>query len=278
MSGNFQERAPVLRFVSISKFICCFLGLLVVLACSDLKRDNLLDPKNPDSYSETVPLVEAFVNLAHPSPYNNWAVQSLNALAAQFGSKINIVEYHRDLQLDSMFYDDPFNEDDQQTFFLQLQNKYVQAWPNVPRALPDVFLNGSLTRFSGAYDASSLKKQMEGPISELIAQKNDYILEIENSENSGNVKVTCRVARLGNQSAENLRLRVLFVKHVQFENLNLNYVVQMSWPGILISKLEAGSYESIDAGEIETDRADGVICAIVSEDEQEVFQSKYEKF
>lgn len=251
---------------------------LLIMACADLERDNPLDPKNPDSYSQTVPLIEAFVNLAHPTPYNAWAIQSLNALSVQFGSEINIVEYHRDLQIDSLYFDDPFNEQNQQAFFLQLQNKYVQLWPDVPRALPDVFLNGSLARFTGAYEANSLKKQLEGPLSELIAQKNDYILEIENKHENGIVQVTCRVARMGNKSAQNLRLRVLFVKQTQFENLNLNYVVQMTWPGILINKLEAGNYQTIDAGQIADNRADGVVCAIVSENEQQVFQSKYEKF
>ncbi|HHE54596.1 MAG TPA: hypothetical protein ENL21_02360 [Caldithrix abyssi] len=267
-----------MRFVSIFKISGWLLLILFFVACADLERDNPLDPKNPDSYSQTVPLVEAFVNLAHPTPFNAWAIQSLNALSQQFLGKINIVEYHRDLQIDSVFYDDPFNETNQQSFFLQLQNKYVQLWPDVPRALPDVFLNGALARFSGAYDANSLKTQMESAVSELIAQKNDYILEIEKSKENGIVRVTCRVARLGNESAENLRLRVLFVKQAQFENLNLNYVVQMSWPGILINKLKAGSYQSIDGGQIAENRADGVICAIVSEDEQQVFQSQYEKF
>ena len=248
------------------------------LSCADLERDNLLDPRNPDSYSATVPLIEAFVNLAHPSPYNAWAIQSLNALDAQFGRQINIVEYHRDLQIDSITYDDPYNDSDQQAFFLQLQTRYVQLWPDLPRVLPDVYLNGAASRFSGAYNANSLKSAMESAISELIAQKNDYILEIESKRESGLVTVNCLVARLGNEADQNLRLRVLFVKKATFQTLTLNYVVKMSWPSILIDKIKAGQYQTIEAGQIAESRADGVVCALVLENEQQVLQSAYVEF
>ncbi len=264
------------------RFIFRWLLMSVVLLplwfCSDLPRDNVLDPKNPDSYRTSVPLIEAFVNLAHPSPYNKWAVQSLNALQADYPQQIIVVEYHRDLTVDSLNYDDPFNDDQQQTFFLQLQNKYVQAWPEVPRVLPDVYLNGAQARFSGAYDELSLKKMLEPVITEHIAQKNDYSLEAEIEKQDNLVTVRCLVARLGNQAAENLRLRVLFVKRRVSEQLQLNSVVKMTWPGILIDNIKAGSYVTIDAGSIAPQRADGVVLALVTEDELQVLQAVYASF
>ncbi|APF18746.1 hypothetical protein Calab_3119 [Caldithrix abyssi DSM 13497] len=273
-----EGRGLALRFVFKALPLFIILSGLFGLSCTDLERDNLLDPKNPDSYSQTVPLVEAFVNLAHPSPYNRWAVQSLNALTADFPLKMIVVHYHRDLLLDSALYDDPFNDDQQQTYFLQLQDKYVQAASDLPRVLPDVYLNGAQARFSGAYDENSLKMRMERAVSELIAQKNDYILEPIIERSAGVVQVRCLIARLGKRQAENLRLRILFLKKNAFENLELNSVVKMSWPGILIDKIKAGEYVEILGGQIAEQRADGVAFALVTEDELQVLQSKYVEF
>ncbi len=267
-----------MAFVSVFKILAFSLILMVTVSCKDLARDNVLDPKNPESYSKTVPLIEAFVNMAHPSPYNRWAVESLNALQNDFAGEVNVVMYHRDLTIDSVVYDDPYNDDLQQSYFLQLQNKYVRLWPEVPRGVPDVYLNGAENRFAGTYEAGSLKKMMEDHIAELIALKNNYLIEPHLQDDGDVVKVKCLVARLGNTKAENLRLRVLFIKQNVQQNLILYSVVKMTWPGILIDRLEAGSYKTINAGQIARQQATGVVLALVSNDEQQVLQSKYVAF
>ncbi|MEJ2053421.1 MAG: hypothetical protein P8X42_05830, partial [Calditrichaceae bacterium] len=69
--------------------------LALLAACSDIERDNLLDPKNPDSYSDTPILIEAFVNTSFE--YDAAALVALDQIQAQLGDNtdIEIVEYHR---------------------------------------------------------------------------------------------------------------------------------------------------------------------------------------
>ena len=46
------------------------LVFLFVISCSEIDRDNILDPKNPSSKRDKVLLLEAFVNTENPAPYN----------------------------------------------------------------------------------------------------------------------------------------------------------------------------------------------------------------
>ncbi|NOX89254.1 MAG: hypothetical protein GXO77_09510 [Calditrichaeota bacterium] len=269
-----------MRLLFTSKIL--FAILLFVFACEDLPRDNVLDPKNPDSYTATVPLIEAFVNLAHPAPYNQWAIQSLNNLSQLYDGKINVVEYHRDITVDSVTYDDPYNTPEAQTLFRLLQDRYVSSHPEIPRSVPDVYLNGADERFTGAYDVQSLKKQIEPELLELLSRKNFYRLEPKISRSGGlSLDVSCKVAVLGNNDGNNLRLRIIFVKKRVQENLTLNTVVKLIWPGLAVDKIENGDFTEVEAGSFtfkESEMPDGAVFALTSEDESIVFQSIYAAF
>jgi hypothetical protein len=70
-------------------------SILLISACEDIPRDNLLDPQNPDSYTSSIILLEAFVNTNNPLPYNLWALEALDEIGGLYGTKIVIAEYHR---------------------------------------------------------------------------------------------------------------------------------------------------------------------------------------
>ncbi len=256
-----------------------FLFLLIVLeSCKDLPRDNLFDPQNPNSFTNTRVLVEAFVNTAHPSPYNTWALQSLHALQQKYPHEFILCEYHRDIQTDTATYDDPYNTGDNQIVFKLLQDRYVSRHSNVPRVMPDVYLNGATHRFVGAYNSWSMQEQIE-PVFFQLRTKNYFKLEpVIKKIDRTTLSLKCRVAGLGKQTVRDKRLRVIFLKEHwdQTLSLNLSVVSKLVWPSVSVPEIKNGSYKTVDLGRFNFKNwPDRVVVALVSTDESKVFQSVY---
>ena len=68
--------------------------------CKDIERDNILDPKNPNSFRPHVVTVEAFVNTSPELPYNynDIMLEALEQLKTIYAAKIIVSHYHRDVQ------------------------------------------------------------------------------------------------------------------------------------------------------------------------------------
>jgi len=251
------------------KLIFSLILVLFLSACKDIARDNVLDPKNPDSFSKQVILIEAFVNNTHPAAkdYSSWVVQGLTSLSATYGEDVVIAEYHRDLD----GYDDQYNDNSTNQKFTNLHEKYVGTNPSIPRAIPDVFINGYENRISGAANANSVNVHASGVVENLLSQKNYYRIEpvIENS--GGNLSISCRIARLGNESAEGLKVRVIFIKDHQQQNLNrtvMDITLAEQLPDI-----ENGGYEEIDLGSFTLESSPtSVVTVLLSDDERTVLQ------
>jgi len=248
-----------------------------LMGCSDLPRDNVLDPKNPDSYSNSNVLVEAFVNLANPAPYNRWALESLTRLKQTCGAPLIVCEYHRDILVDTMVYDDPYNADDTQYIFQFLQDRYVAQNQNVGRVVPDVYVNGALHRFVGAYAPNSLKEQIEPLVLELLAEHNGYLLEPDvRLVNDSTLQVRCRIAGLGDRAVPGSRLRIVFLKRFFAGDLELHSAIRLVWPGITVKEISKGNYRTLDAGDFSfADLPDGIVFALTTEDELTVLQATY---
>lgn len=248
------------------KLIFSFLFILLLSACDDIARDNVLDPKNPDSYSQPVILVEAFVNTE--VLYSDWAIQGLTNLAATYGEDVVIAEYHRDLT----GYPDDYNDPSTDQKFTNLHDKYVGQNADIPRSVPDVFINGYENRISGAADANSVNEQSSGIVENLLSQKNYYRIEpiIENN-GGGNINVACRIARLANRSAEGLKVRVIFIKDYQQQNLN-RVVMEMTL-AYQVPTIEYGGYKEVELGDFSLgDSPTFVLIALLSADERIILQ------
>ena len=246
------------------KLIFSLIILLLLNACDDIARDNLLDPKNPDSFSRPVILIEAFVNTE--VEYSDWAVQGLSNLAAIYGEDIVIAEYHRDLDGNN----DPYDDSTTVEKFKNLHTKYVGQNP-IQRAIPDVFINGADNRIPGASDANSVNEQASGIVENLLTQKNYYRIEPAIESNGGDISVSCRIARLGNESAEGLKLRLIFIK--DYQQQYLNRVVMDMTLAEQVPDIERGGYEEIDLGSFSLGSAPtSVITALLSTDERTVLQ------
>ena len=220
------------------KFIFKLIVLIVLLVnCSDIERDNLLDPKNSDSYSETPILIEAFVNVYFD--YDRTALYALEQIEAEFGDQVDIeiVEYHRD-------HDDAPDGEDQyeNPRYTELHRKYANTFELGSIAIPDIYVNGSLGRVKGASDFASVYNRLAPIITDIAGQQSQYALEVDLETSGNQLNVDYRVARLGNESEENLELHIIFVK--DYENPSARHIVdQVTYPDAeAINKIEAGEY------------------------------------
>lgn len=248
--------------------------ILFVAACDDIPRDNVLDPKNPQSHNDPVVLIEAFLNSANPYPYSRWAIQSLNALKQTYGDQIVIVEYHRDLTVnDTLTYDDPYNDTVSNNYFSLLQDKYVAADNTVPKGVPDVFANGAATRISGTSGPASVRERLNPLIGEMLTEKNYYKIDPAVDVQQEQLVISCRVAALGNRSASNVRMRVILLKELQTSEAN-RIAVNLTWPARVVPQIKQGDYVDLDLGSYPWDGGvSSVVFALTTEDELTVLQT-----
>ncbi len=215
-------------------------SIALLWSCTDIPRDNLLDPKNADGYREPVVLIEAFVNSVHPAAYNKWALASLDKIKASFGEKVVLAEYHRDLD----DYDDPYNTAESSQQFSNLQDNYVNADPVIPKGVPDIFVNGADHRVSGASSPESVTNQLTPILTDLLKEKNYYSIEPYAAFTASNtITATCKIARLGNSTVLNLNMRLILIK--DYGEAYAHYVVLRSILPKVIGTLEKGKYKTI---------------------------------
>jgi hypothetical protein len=242
------------------------IGLLLLAACQDIPRDNWRDPQNPDSYQLPTILLEAFVNTSNPLPYNQWALQALDSISAVFGSRILIAEYHRNASQ----YSDPYSNP---LVFEPLYTRYVENSSSPVKGVPDIFINGTAHRVQGASGISSVITRLNDILSGLTILNSHFTLE------QGEVRLTaseltaaCKIARLGNQPAENLLLRMILVR--QINSGELKRVAQDVQKSTVISRLEAGEIRIISFDPITfSEKPDRIIFSLTTADELTVLQS-----
>lgn len=219
------------------KYIFRLIVLIALLiSCSDIERDNLLDPKNPDSYSETPILIEAFVNTA--LEYDEFAIQALNLIESEFGSQVDIeiIEYHRDHPADTSDLDPYANP-----IFDGLHDDYAENYPE-DKGVPDIYVNGSQGRVFGAYNVSSVYSRLAPIISDIAGQQSQYSLEVELEASGNQLNVDYRLARLGKKSDENLQLHVILIKDYGIPGAR-RIVDKVTYPDAeLIIKIDEGEY------------------------------------
>ncbi len=244
-----------------------FIILFLLISCDDIPRDNILDPKNSSGYCQPVILIEAFVNTSYPAC--DRAIEALNLIEADYGGKIVIAEYHRDVagSIDSCSY----------LQFDAFHQKYVDASSSsTQRGIPDIFVNGAGNRVSGASSVNSVRDRLNPIISELVIQKNEYILEPNIQVNGTTINASCKVARLGNQAAAHLRLKLIFIK--DYGKTYLKHVSVLPEPAlipcVIIDKIEVGEFVEKKFDSLSfTNLPDAVIFTLTSDDEVEIFQT-----
>ena len=85
----------MLRLRSGFSFVAVVLSVIVFISCKDIPRDNVLDPKNPDSYRAQVIALEAFVNTENDQMYNEYMLSALGTIVDRYPGKLVLMQYHR---------------------------------------------------------------------------------------------------------------------------------------------------------------------------------------
>jgi hypothetical protein len=239
--------------------------VIFLLVCKDIPRDNILDPHNPNSYQSHIVLIEAFVNTSNPFSYNEWALQALDSIKKIYGSKILIAEYHRNTSQ----YNDPYSN----LIFEPLYNKYVENSSTKIKGVPDIFINGKDQRVQGASGVSSVMIRVNAILSELIIINNYFTLEPDEiSINGTTLQASCKIARLGNQMAHDLLLRLILIQKVNSQELKR--VVTDLKNSNIISQLQAGEITTIKFDPILiNERPNQIIFSLTSSDELTVHQN-----
>jgi len=235
-------------------------------SCANIPRDNVLDPKNPDSYSKPLVLIEAFVNIA--APYNLWTLEGLQQIKKTYGGNLVIAEYHRDLPA----YDDPYCTDSILQKFTNLQQIYVGNDNPIPRGLPDLFVNGFKNRVSGAADKNSVAAQISVIVEDLLSRKNYYTIQpLINVLSKRQLELSCFITLLGNRSANGLKVRAIFIKDYGQPHLR-RVVLEMSL-GTPLGKITAGAYKKVQLGSFSLNKTpDVVLLILTTDDERQVLQ------
>ena len=260
--------------VSVFKINLALLTLFLLQACGDIPRDNLLDPKNEESYTQPVVLLEAFVNFACPGEYSRWAVQSLQNVEQTYPGRVLVAEYHRDLA----GYDDAYVSGPSSSKFTSIQDVYIDD--QLPeRGVPDVFVNGSVQRVSGASSAVSVGEQITPSVDNLLAQKDYFLLQASvalTTEADTTCNVSCRVARLGNKTNKNLKMRVIIIRDEKQDLLHHRVLdVSLLQP---IETLQAGEYLDVKFDPIVlSDIPTSVIVALFASDGKTALQAVQEE-
>jgi len=238
---------------------------LLLISCKDIPRDNLLDPQNPESYQESIILLEAFVNTNNPYSYNQWALQAIDSIADIYGSRVVIAEYHRKT---SLYNDSLFNQ-----LFELLYDKYVQNSVSPVKGVPDVFINGTGNRVQGASSVSSVMSRLNAVLADQVILENHYTLQPgEVKINGSEMSASCTIARLGNRSSENLLLKMILLQRIN--NQELKRVVRDLKKSTVISRLEAGEIKTIIFDSVSfSENPDEIIFCLTSSDELTVYQS-----
>ncbi len=228
--------------------------------CSDLERDNPLDPANPSSFRESVAVAEAFVNTnpAAGVPYNGEALRALDSLKTIFGDRLLVIQYHRNTRdfTDSLAVE-PLAESRYSAYTTEYDDRRFKG-------VPDIFINGPRERIQGASSAAGVSDRALPLINAVLSEECYFTMEADIRAEKGGFSGRVRVARLGNQSAENLSL--LFVV-TSDQGTAGRYSVSGMAPPVAVDRLSAGSYRGFDFEvSARNGRADRLFILLISDD------------
>ncbi len=172
-----------------NKKIFFLIGLGLLSGCSDIPRDNLLDPKNKNSIRPQIVAVDVFVNTGNDLQYNQYMLSALDQLQQKYAGQINIAEYHRN----TTDYTDPLTLPENEILY----NVYLAAFAAQGKGVPDVFLNGIAERIQGASSIATAVIRLEQALQPLLLQNSFFTIESEINRNDDQADISIKLARLG---------------------------------------------------------------------------------
>jgi hypothetical protein len=239
--------------------------VVLFASCKDIPRDNVLDPKNPESYRAQVIVLEAFVNTENDQMYNQYMISALQTIAGRYPGKIVFMEYHRNT---THFTDDlaiPENE--------ILYENYLDEFDDL-KGVPDVFINGSVARVKGASSIEAAVERIDNAIQDLLIENTFFTIEPSVKRTNSRISISTKIARLGSESISDVIVRVTVTE--QLDTDLKSRVVRSIENSNLIPRLEPGEQKEINYSDVTLSSANKfhVIFTITSDQNMIVHQSK----
>jgi hypothetical protein len=153
---------------------------LILSFCNDIPRDNVLDPKNPDSYRDQIIFLEAFVNTENDEMYNEFMISALKIIKERYPGKIQFANYHRNTTDFSDVLANSQNEN--------LYEQYIAKFDS-KKGVPDVFINGTIERIKGASTIESAVERIDDAIQPLLIQNNFITIEPSVSQQNSTISL-----------------------------------------------------------------------------------------
>lgn len=206
-----------------------------------MDRDNLLDPKNPDSKSDKVILLEAFVNTNNPLPYNDYALDAIDELELDdnLSGRLIVVEYHRNVS--NSDYNDVYTLSGTESWY----EHYITVQESKIKGAPDIFINGAYDRVQGASSTNNVVNRVKKYMTNQLIKDSEYTIEADANQNGNEIDGKFRVARLGNKSADEMVLRVITIYNasaIDTSAYNVGRRAVSYFEDHLISEINAGDY------------------------------------
>jgi hypothetical protein len=240
------------------------LSRIVFISCKDIPRDNVLDPKNPDSYRAQVIALEAFVNTENDQMYNEYMLSALRTVVDRYPGKIVFMQYHRNTNYftDSLVI--PENE--------ILYENYLDAFDEL-KGVPDVFINGSFDRIKGASSVEAAVDRIDTAIQPLLIENTFFTIEPNVSRTNSKISISTKIARLGSESISDVVVRVTLTEQI---NTGIKYrVVRSIENSNLIPRFEPGEQKDIKFSDLTLNSTNAwyVIFTVTSNQNMLVHQS-----
>lgn len=250
-----------LRFKRSLLFILAV--FMCVIGCN-IPRDNVLDPKNPNSLCLRKITIEAFVNTNNPYPYNQYMLSALDSLLKLYPGRLVVAEYHRNTEQDTSEFH--LNENE------LLYQHYLDAVGSSLKGVPDVFINGVENRVQGASSVQSALLRLQQVILSEMTKNSHFTIELSYQLESGRLKPEATLARLGSEDAENILLKAVLVSRMD-EDVHKR-VVRGGVKSSVIPALARGEIETFTLPEIPMDESvfNRLIVYVTDQNEQSIYQ------
>ena len=255
----------------IKRMLILIIGIFALIySCADLKRDNALDPKNPQATMELKIVAEAFVNDSTGFPYSAIALNALTEIDGMenLSDELLVLEYH----VEHESWNDPLEAPG----CLDRYHKYVPQPEQ--RGIPDVFFNGRSRRVQGA-TSEKVRERYLAAMTSLFDQRSRFRLVGDKVIADNQVQLDLQIARMGKQSENDLIVQVVIAEDLT--NVGHNLVVRKILSPVIFSKIDGGEVKSLSFHEAVSDVKDqsnlfAVVMIQKSDESLEILQ--VEKF
>jgi len=220
-------------------FLVLYIAQAFLVSCKDIARDNILDPKNPDSYRAQIISLEAFVNTANDQLFNEYMLEALETILDRYPEKTILMQYHRN----AIKFPDSLTIPENENLYEQYVNKFDDL-----KGVPDVFINGASDRIKGASSAEAAIDRIDAAIQSLLIENTFFTIEPTVTINNSKLLISTKIARLGSESISDIIVRATVTE--QIDSDYYTRVVRHMENSNLIPRLQPGEQKEIKFSDV----------------------------